>query len=168
MKASIVLVAGALAGCSSLPETSFYMLAADRTESAYAAPLDGPVLGIGRVDVADYLKRRGIVTQTADFRIHAANYHRWAEPLHDGVRRSIGWQLSHALRCCRVEADPEDRRQLDYQLDVEVDRFHATAAGAVVFGGRWTLRRIDSGAIVLSQGFSLEAAMAVAVICAPS
>ncbi len=159
MKRCVALLIVLVAGCSALPETNYYILASDDSKDAIEQSNDGPILGLGRVSIANYLRRPGIVTRTEDFQVHAATYHRWAEPLQEGIRRLLAQRMSLGLNGYRVESEPLDRRRWSYELNVEVDRFHSTASGNVMLGGRWTLRRIEDGEIVRSEGFGLATVM---------
>ncbi len=145
-----------LGGCTSMPETEYYILGSDSAAQMTENSSSGPVLGIGRVRLADYLRQSGIVTQTDDFRIRTANYHRWGEPLHKGIRRNLARLLSQTMVDHRIEAEPHDRRQTTYQLDLEIERFHANTSGMAILSGRWTLYRVEDETIVHSQDFSLS------------
>ncbi len=156
MKCYLVIALCLLSGCTSMPETEYYILASDSTAQMTANSSSGPVLGIGRIRLADYLRQSGIVTQTDDFRIRTANYHRWGEPLHKGIRRIIAQQLSRTMVDHRIEAEPHDRRQITYQLDLDIERFHANTSGMAILSGRWTLYRVEDETIVRSQNFDLS------------
>lgn len=154
-----MLVVGLLVGCSSLPDTHFYIITSDVNEAVRDKEIYSPVLGIGRIHTADYLHSRGIITQTDDFRIHTATYHRWAEPLQAGIRRKIAQQLSQATEGIRIEARPANFRDTDYRLDIEIGQFHSSTTGAVVLHGRWTLYDVERGTLLDSTAFALEEMM---------
>ena len=156
MKPYFAIALFLLGGCGSMPETKYYILAADDVNQITASSKSSTVLGIGRVQLADYLRQSGIVTQTDDYRIRTANYHRWGEPLHKGIRRNLAQHLSQTMVNHRIEAEPHDRRRITYQLDLEIQRFHASTSGMAILSGRWTLYRVEDQTIVRSQNFNLS------------
>jgi uncharacterized lipoprotein YmbA len=125
---------------------------------APAAALDRQsdvVLGLGRIEMPDYLLQPGLVLETAEYQIRPATYHRWGEPLPRGVRRALVENLTAALPGVRVDGTSgRDRRE--YQLDVEIERFHGTEQGTVALGGRWSLHHVDGHRLLASEPFIYE------------
>ena len=147
----------AVAGCSSAPQINYYVLAspADRGALQSSRPVSERVLRLGRVTLADYLRRPGLVLETEAHRIRPAQYHRWGEPLEYGVRRALLENLSSSLPGMRVENGSSQVRP-DYRLEVEIERFHGTEVGLVVLSGRWTLYTGAPGRLVASEQFDLR------------
>ncbi len=160
MRTSIALALCLIWGCSSVPETRYYILASEPVSAEVPAPTGQHVLGVGRVEIPDYLRQRGVVVQSSDHQIRAALYHRWGEPLQRGVRRSLGQALSNALPEMRVEMEQRDVRRLDYRLDIEVLNFHFTEDGLALLGGRWTVYDVSTGAIMYSTHFDIRESIA--------
>ena len=159
MKYHLLIALFLLGGCGSIPETRYYILSSDERMPLVENTNSGTVRGIGRIRLADYLRQSGIVTQMDDFQVRTASYHRWAEPLHKGIRRNLAQQLSQILADHRIEADPHDRRLMTYQLDLEIENFHANTAGPAILSGRWTLYRIEDESILGSRNFNLSGPM---------
>jgi uncharacterized lipoprotein YmbA len=83
-----------LAGCGSTPPSNYYLL----SPLATPAPAgESPALGVGPVEIAEYLDRNGLVYLGGSNRLHVAGDERWAEPLEDGVRRVLGLNLASLL-----------------------------------------------------------------------
>jgi len=163
MRRSGLLALLAAAACSSVPETSYYLLTTSSPATAMgdvarATPPPGwpaeRVLGLGRIEVADYLNQPGLVLETAEHQIRPATYHRWAEPLPRGIRRALLENLTAVLPGLRVENLSESTRRLDYRLDLVIERFHGTDQGTVVLGGRWSLASGDGQRQVAGEPFN--------------
>jgi hypothetical protein len=106
------------------------------------APID---VSLGRVAVAPYLDRAGIVVETETGQVQAARQHEWAEPLEAGLRSYLRAQISRALGY-EVSARLGDRLPWDYRVDVYVDRLHATMGGtAVLEAGYRITPRLSAG-----------------------
>ncbi len=157
MKSRILIALCLLAGCSSMPETKYYILSSDAANAQMVESRGGEtVLAIRRIRLADYLRQSGLVTQTDDFQIRPAYYHRWGEPLHKGIRRNLALQLSRTMNGYRIEAEPGNHRRIAYRLDLEVEHFHANTSGIAILSGRWTLYRTEDDSILRSQQFHLS------------
>lgn len=155
MKILLVIVYLGLAACGSIPETKYYVLSVSSqiAEAPPANTKDQPVVGLWHVALADYLRQPNLVLQTDTHQIRPANYHHWGEPLDRGIRRSLGQHLAANLPGYRIEPGLEDIRQMDYRLDVEVERFHSTESGEVELSGRWTVYARETGKRVASNRF---------------
>jgi uncharacterized lipoprotein YmbA len=90
-----------------------------------------PRVGIGRIAVAPYLDRAGIVVETDAGQVHAARHHLWAEPLEAGIRSTLRAELTTALGS-EVSAVPSDHVVWDYRVDVHIDRLHGTMRGTAL------------------------------------
>jgi len=89
--AAIALVA--LAGCvSPSPPAKYYLLQPLAEQSASQPPM--PTLGVGPLEVADYLKRPQLSTSGGGFRLSRHDGHRWAEPLDKSINRVVIENLS--------------------------------------------------------------------------
>src|SRR5262249_45023810 len=88
-----------LAGCAVSDPTQYYTLgqpAARNTESRAMASTPRSSMaastvsiGVGPVIMPSYLDRTQIVTRTAADQLDLANFHRWAEPLQEGIVRVL-------------------------------------------------------------------------------
>ncbi len=141
-----------LAACAGTPpEREYYLLRADVPQGLGAADGDRAT-GLGRVSVASYLDRAGIVLQVNEHRVREARYHLWAEPLSDGIwyylRDGISSELGRALN---TEPDADAWR---YRVDVSVEEFHGSLNGEARLVARWTLRNVAEGAVIASERFA--------------
>ena len=107
-----------LAACGTTPKNNYYLLTA-----ADAAPPGGhtPSLGIGPIEIPEYLNRNGLVYNRNGNQLRIANYERWAEPLANGVERVISLNLAHLLNTENVQAFPWPRSQEpDYSVQITI------------------------------------------------
>lgn len=107
-----------LSGCGTTPASSHYRLSA-------LAPLpsaaDGPSLGVGPVNIAEYLNRDGLVRSDGANALSIAGNERWAEPLEDGVTRVTILNLAGLLETQDIRRfpwHPERAPQIGIKLNI--------------------------------------------------
>jgi uncharacterized lipoprotein YmbA len=141
-----------LAGCES-PPTKFYTL------SNMQLPPGGPstprtVVGVGPVNLPDYLDRPQIVTRASGNRMMLAAFDAWVEPMDGMFSRVLVENLSSLLATDNVVLLPQRRpTPLDYQVEVDVTRFDADATGRAVLDARWKVFGKD-GERLIEEGRS--------------
>ncbi len=110
-------------GCASMPETRFFVLA--------LAPEKGENVRsdvtVGTVSLPAYLKSDGIALATAPHTVRHARFHRWAEPLDEGIARTL-------------RADLSRRVGMQTWVEVDVQFFHGDPDGNVLLQARWLAR----------------------------
>jgi uncharacterized lipoprotein YmbA len=144
----LLLIGFLLSGCGSFsprPDPSrFFTLTAIAQPAAPAAKESsnpgGISLGIGPITLPSYLDRQEIVTRVSPNRMDLSEYDRWAEPLETNFNRVLGQNLSVLLPINRLVFFPwESTKSPAYQVEVEVLRFEANAAGDVQLSARWAV-----------------------------
>jgi uncharacterized lipoprotein YmbA len=160
----ILILAGfVLSACSNFsprPDPSrFFTLTAIAQPAAPAAKESsnpgGISLGIGPVRLPGYLDRQEIVVRVSPNRIDLSEYDQWAEPLETNFNRVLGQNLAVLLPVNRLVFFPwESTRSPAYQLEVEVLRFEANAAGDVQLSARWAVIE-TSKKVALKSGQTL-------------
>ncbi len=142
-----------LAGCASAPpERAYYLLRAE-LPGPLAAPDPGSLAGVGRVSVAPYLDRAGIVVQTGEHRVREARYHLWAEPLEQGIRVYLRDRVSSVLGRA-LNTAPGRADSWRYRIDVSIEEFHGKLDGDVRLVARWSLVDLADDAVLETQRFS--------------
>ncbi|HEX6767977.1 MAG TPA: PqiC family protein [Candidatus Binatia bacterium] len=143
-----ILLGLSLAGCGNLsprPDPSrFYTLTAIAQPGAAVTEVSsnpgGISLGIGPIRLPGYLDRQEIVTRVSPNRIDLSENDQWAEPLEANFSRVLGQNLAVLLPVGRLVFFPwESTRSPAYQVEVEVLRFEANAAGDVEMSARWVV-----------------------------
>lgn len=104
--APVLALAAVLAACGSTPRTEYYLLSAEAPPAAARAE---PSIGIAELKVAEYLQRPEMVTMESANRLSLRDYHRWAEPLADGVQRTLALNLGALLETDAVRVRPWPR-----------------------------------------------------------
>ena len=105
----LLSVALILCGCRVLPEpgedpTRFYTLSAQDVASE-SPPPEAWTLGIEEIDIAEYLRTRAMAVREGETSIAFREFHRWAEPLEDGIGRVVAEDI-RALAGVHVATAP--------------------------------------------------------------
>ena len=142
----IFLAVWLLAGCSSAP-TRFYGLTpvAVAAGQPVAGAGQGPGIGVGPVELPDYLDRPQIVTRLDQNQFKLADFDHWSEPLKDNFTQVLAENLSILIPTERVFVYPWKREnRVNYQIMVKVMRFDRTADGDSVLTARWRILGNDN------------------------
>lgn len=157
----IGIVLAIISGCARSPSSRFYLL--DSLVNPAAAPegknfLDKRCvsIGIGPVEIPDYLDQTQIVTRVTPNEIKLAEFDRWAEPLKDNITRVLAKNLSNLLCLKEISFFPW-RREIprDYRIEVKVIRFDGSPGDKVVLEAWWTLLSGDGKILLLSKRSTL-------------
>ncbi len=107
-----------LTACGSSPPSNFYRL------TPGVAPAPGgqqPSLGIGPVDIPEFLNRSALVYTRGGNQLQLADTDRWAEPLEYGIKRVVGLNLSQLMHTENLRFFPWDLRQApDYGVRINI------------------------------------------------
>jgi uncharacterized lipoprotein YmbA len=150
------------AGCSVLspqPDRSrFFILtpisdsAGTGAQAASTSAGSQVVVGVGPVDFPDYLRRLPVVKRVAPNRVDLSDEERWAEPLDKNFVRVLSENLATLLNTSRIERFPwpvKDR--IDYQVEVNVERFETTSDGQAQLSASWIIRDGPSDKILYAS-----------------
>jgi hypothetical protein len=137
--APVFALAALLAACGTTPPTEYYLLSAEAPPGAARA---GPAIGIAELNVAEYLQRPEMVIMESANRLRLRDYHRWAEPLADGVQRTLALNLGALLETDAVRVRPWPRewspqwllRLSIARLDVRGDTVELVATWSLAHG----------------------------------
>ena len=141
----------ALAGCARSTPTNYYLLESGMApltaESLPPATLRGDM-----VEVPNYLNRNNIVSRFAgETRLILAEFHLWAEPVSNGVRRVVAETLTPPLLEAGVTVLPVGTANGgDYVLLLDVQRLDGNFNEKAVLESRWTLH--DKNDAPLAEG----------------
>jgi hypothetical protein len=140
-------------GCAGSPPAKFYILS-PLTTTGEMKPEKGAAgqnltIGIGPVNLPQYLARKEIVTRTDGNQIDLAEYDLWGGSLQDDFSRNLLENLSLLLAGDRVSLFPWPRvAALDYRVGVDVMRFDGNRGGDVVLIANWTIREREGAKLV--------------------
>lgn len=129
----------ALAACGTSPPTNYYRLVPLVDKRAPQGK--SPVLGIGPINVAQYLEKPQIITSGEGTRLNLAMFDRWGESLETGVTRVLAINLASLVDTSRVYVYPWRRSEIpDYGLHVNLLQFDVVGnEGRLVL--EWRLSR---------------------------
>ncbi|MHC4591918.1 MAG: PqiC family protein [Planctomycetota bacterium] len=130
------------AGCARTQPSRFFMLSplAASTEAAEGPSDGGLAIGVGPVELPGHLDRPEIVTRTSDNELQLAEFHRWAEPLGDGITRVLADDLSILLPSDHVAVFPWSvATAVDYRVVVDIARFDGQLSERALLEARWTI-----------------------------
>jgi uncharacterized lipoprotein YmbA len=166
-----------LAGCAVSDPTQFYTLrqaaassptaeSVERTASASVSrsrvAATGAVgIGVGPVLLPGYLDRSQIVIRTGADRVDLSMFHRWAEPLADGIARTLTEEIGARVPTDRIVTFPWPgvvARVIRYQVVVAVLRFDGRPGGDVTLDTRWRILGRDDDELAFRRSTIIEAA----------
>jgi hypothetical protein len=109
-------------------------------------------IGVGPVELQEYLNRPQIVTRQSPNRLELAEFDRWIEPLKKSLPRILAENLSALLGTERVAVFPwKNSTKIDYQVVVTVIRFDGEPGVNAMLVARWTILERESRATLLSR-----------------
>jgi uncharacterized protein len=151
----IAMAVSMSAGCSSVlapqPDPSrFFALSAATGASnegsaqnvAAAASL---TYGVGPVRIPDYLDRNEICMRLSASELTYSPTDRWAAPLRTSIPTVLAQDLARQLGQGHVVIYPWIGERVDYQIEVDVLRFEASADGKSYLIARWVVRKGADG-----------------------
>jgi uncharacterized lipoprotein YmbA len=150
-----VLLTLALGGCfgpRADPSTFFQLSPVPAPAAQSAAPVS---IGLGPITVPAYLDRLQLVTRLSDNQLDVNETQRWAEPLSEGVARTLQENLTQLLPGSTYVRFPWYASEAP-QLAVSVDlrRFEGDGDGLAVLEGSWSLSR--RGEQVVGRAMRIE------------
>ena len=157
-----------LASCAVKDPTQYYTLGqgvAGRAESGASTSTPassaarGATIGVGPVIMPSYLDRVQIVTRTGADLVDLSQYHRWAEPLEDGVARILAEELGARVPTERIVIFPWRgvvARAMTYQVVVTVLRFDGSPGGNVTLDTRWRILAREGDELVFRRSTVTE------------
>jgi uncharacterized lipoprotein YmbA len=130
-------------GCGRSQSSQFYVMTStvenDGASSA-ADNLKDISIGIGPVELSDYMLRPQILTYERAGKLNYAELERWAEPLDDNFARVIAQNLSLLIPTEQIFIFPyRGSAKVKYQIVFEVLRFAKGADGQVTLVVLWSI-----------------------------
>lgn len=176
---AVLLVIYLLAGCGRTTSPAYYLMPSltDAAPPPVASSGGGPYIGVGPVELADYLDRPQIVTRAADGRVDLAEFHKWAGDLKQRLPVVLADNLSVILGTDRILVFPwKSAIPVRYQVTVNITRMDALPPSEAILTARWAVLDQDGrrlrvmrtsdirvpiagegvSAIVMAQGRALE------------
>jgi uncharacterized lipoprotein YmbA len=151
---SAVMVPLFLNGCGSSRQARFYTLASIQSPPAavkQTSVAEGPItVGIGPVEIPDYLDRPQVVIRTAENEIIVSEYDRWGGPLRRDITRVVLEDLSVLLASNQVSVVPWTHGGiLHCRAALDVIRFDTTPGKEVWLRAKWTVFGQDGKTVAM-------------------
>lgn len=139
----IIAMVTMIAGCASTAPTRFYSLnslASPEAEVNVLSTDQNIAIGVGPVEIPDYMDRPHIVTRTGQNEIKFSDFNKWAGSLNSDITFVISENLSALLSTRHVYAYPfKSYIPIDYQVVVNITRFDGMPGGEVRLKADWTI-----------------------------
>ena len=149
------------ASCTSSPSPKFYVLGVESADFQKERSSKCVVLGVGPVEIPSYLDRPELVFRIGPNEVQPADFHRWAEPLRQGIARVVADSISKAICVARVEYYPwRTYLSVDFQVSMRVRRFEGHPGREVELLLDWSLlgsdgkRPIKQGSMELRESWT--------------
>src|SRR5262245_22473072 len=160
---SLVACVG-LTGCAVSDTTQYYTLGqpVGTAESRASAPTAGTGvvgIGVGPVIMPVYLERTQIVTRTASDQVDLATFHRWAEPLQDGIARVLAEEIGARVPTERILIYPWRgvvAQSLQFQVVVAVLRFDGRPGADITLDTRWRILGTNGDELMFKRSTLVE------------
>jgi len=144
------------AGCLRSAPAKFYQLHALENSATQNAGARQIVLGVGPVEIPEYLSRPQIADRVTDNELGFSEINRWAEPLDRCILRVLAENFSVLLGTERIETYPWLPSQpIDYQVRVRIAKFDGTQGKDAGLTAYWTV--YGKNAAVLAEHKSVIA-----------
>jgi uncharacterized protein len=136
----IILLSIMLIGCGTTQKSEFYQLG-EATNNSLVGASKGAVIGLGPIQLPEYLNRPQIITRNSEYSLNISEFHRWVEPLKDSISRSMLSNISNNLQSNQVYWIPGQSKQypIDLRIIIDIGRFDGQLGGVVSLESRWTL-----------------------------
>ncbi|MDG2273908.1 MAG: PqiC family protein [Halioglobus sp.] len=134
-----------LMGCGSSPPNNYYVLSAQEFPAGNG---DTPAIGVGPIDVPEYLMRQNLVYNHDENTLHVFSVDLWGEPLVDGIQRVMALNLSGLLKTQNMRFFPwNPQRAPDYAVKVNLLQLDANKDEAMM-KAEWLVYRPTNGEAV--------------------
>ena len=133
-----------LVGCPSTQPSRFYVLTPISFPAEQGDILSGHyalAIGIGPIEIPDYLDRPQIVRRRSPHELELAEFHKWAEPLKGNISSVLAENLSGLLSTDQIYLFPwKGSVKLTYQVLVRITRFDTSPEGDALLDALWEIR----------------------------
>jgi uncharacterized lipoprotein YmbA len=159
---SLIIALCTVEGCSfgrHQPATRLYTLTALARADGMspAAATQGVALGIGPVELPQYVNRAQVVIGNTQNELQKEPFYEWAEPLETNFSRILAENLSLLLATDRVALYPwKGPIPLDYQVVVEVTQFLGEPGGNVSLTALWRIIGPNGQDVLVSRKSSFQ------------
>lgn len=114
----------------------------------------GAGIGVGPVNLPEYIDRNNLVLQTGPNRLEVAEDHRWAGDLAGSIARVTSINLGRRLATGNVRTYPWQRDdEISNQVTIDIRQFHAGEDGHVLLEAGWRVFALPERNLRASKTF---------------
>lgn len=155
------------AGCAQQSQpSSFYVLSyeeSDAQSGSVTTMRDGLSLGIGPVELPQYLDRPQIVTRANDNQLTLEEFDRWGGRLKENFTAVLAEVLSDELSTDRIQVHPwSTPSRVQYQVVVQVTNFDTNLNGRSILHARWSIVEVGPQRVLATARSTLLQEVAAA------
>ncbi len=145
----VFLSAAWLVSCAE-PAQSFYVL----TPEGPSPSGGGLGIGVGPVNLAEYLDRTNLVIQQGPNQLGVAEDHRWAGDLSASITRVMAANLGRRLNTGNTRVYPWQADDgLRYQVTLDIRQLHSGEDGYAVIEAGWRVYTLPERKLKISRTF---------------
>jgi len=150
---TLLLIAIVFSACSSSgPKTQYYSMFANTRPESHVIRNSVLAIGIGPIDLPEYVDHPGIVSATDSNKVVVSGYNAWAGDLKENMSRVIASNLSAAFELDQIWAFPWNNRiKPDYKIRLIFEEFSGIRGGEVKVVLRWMLVNKDGKTRLLAE-----------------
>jgi uncharacterized lipoprotein YmbA len=139
----------ALAACGTTAPARFYALSSTSTAATSTATAGAPAgsvtVIVGPVSIPATVDRPEFVTTASPNSVEVNAFNRWAEPLNDGIARTVAGDLAAQLGGATVAVAPLANFAPTYRVSLRVQRFESVLNQSVLVEAVWVVRKEPNG-----------------------
>jgi uncharacterized protein len=145
---SVVLIAAALAACSSSPTASFYTLGAASPQGGAHTVRPISVV-VASVTVPELVDRPQFVVRLSENQVKLDEFARWADPVKSQIPRVVAADLAVLLAGARVSVYPQEGDAGNaYRVRIELQRFDGAPGEGATVEALWSVSPPKGGALM--------------------
>ena len=157
----LVAVSLFLGGCGGSRPAKFYVLNSVSSPGAGGKPSalseSAVTVGIGPVEIPDYLDRPQIVTRTAQNGLEVNQFDRWGGSMKSDFGRVLIENLSGMVPAAQMSVVPWKRGvPFQHRVAVDVGRFDVTPGESVWLKAQWTIFGPDGKTVAMARETNIK------------
>lgn len=153
-----------LLACQQSPQKRYYVLSATTTAATNTGQSISTLVGIGPIEIADYLKRPNMVRMRNNNTLNLTTNEYWAEPLNKGIARILALNLTQHNPSRMVQEFPWRSDSIPlYSLRIQIHELILTDHNAMI-NATWELTEVAKKTSLKREHFvrSLDAGTSAA------
>jgi uncharacterized protein len=154
----IVLLSGIMCGCigGTSQKSVYYIFSASQKLTPVQSISADQGVGVGPIEIPEYLKRPQIVTREGENLLNINEFHRWGDSLETQIKDVLIENLSSLLNTPNVGAYPwKSSFTPKYQLYIDFRRFDGKTSESVILDAVWWISGTNDDKQLLAKRSTL-------------